>query len=175
MLKATNNLGDRAPAPRNAWTRIEVIDLKPALSGRKWQGSIQVGPCRLRTRSHRYAVGFDNLRDFIMALEKILIDCGGRIFRDRTPIVARARLELEQVRVYLIPEAPVKPPPDFGLDGFYMALDCPTGETYHNFFVHLEDLVQLLHRCAKDVQGLQRKTAAGAVAAVFHDQSPGGN
>lgn len=156
--------------PRAFWTPVEAISIAPALSGHKWHGSLQVGKSRRVMRSKRYTLDFDNLWDLKELCERICLDVGGHIFLRRAMLVNPQKLELAIVRAGALTDSPVAVPPDFDT-GHYLGLETLSGECYHNYFVHLEDLIQLLHRCVIDAQGFKRKTTAGAVAAVFHDKA----
>lgn len=170
-----NKLQPEPLAPRLFWTPIEAVEIKPALSGHKFKGHINLGPSRLHPKQHkRYAVEFDNLRDLIVMLESITLDCGGRIFRARSPIVSKAKLEIEQVHACTWSECTVDKPMEAEfLEGHYLAITMMGGDVYHQWFVNVEDLVQQLHRVAMDVQGLTKSVTAGAVRAAL--TAPGGN
>jgi hypothetical protein len=156
-------------APRVFWTPVEAIEIKPSLSGHKFHGFLQVGKSRRVMRPKRYVLDFDNIWDLKELCERICLDVGGRLFLRRAQRVRPEKLELEAVLAGPITVSPVTVPPDFE-GGFYLGLETPDGDCFHNYFVHLEDLIQLLHRVVIDAQGFKRRTAAGAVAAVFHDQ-----
>lgn len=157
-------------APRDFWTPVEAIDITPSLSGHKFKGSIQLGKSRRCGKPKRYQLDFDNLWDLKELCERICLDLGGRIYLRRAQLVRPEKIELSHVIAGPLSVSPVTVPPDFDA-GFYIGLETPDGECYHNYFVNLEDLIQLLHRCCIDVQGFKRRTTAGSVAAVFHDQS----
>lgn len=154
-------LGD-APA---IWTPIDAIDI----NGLK--GSIQVGVSRKWNTPRRYDLAFDDLWDLTEACEVITLEHGGRVYRRQSPIVARERLALEKVIACGFKSAPTSPPADWEGDrGHYLGAVMMDGErtTYHNFFVHLEDLVALLHAAVRDAQGLNAKRATAAAARTLH-------
>lgn len=157
-------------APRAFWTPVQAIEVAPALSGHKFHGSLQLGPSRRVKRAKRYVLDFDNLWDLKELCERICLDTGGHLLLRRAQLVQPEKLALSIVHAGVLTDSTVTIPPDFDT-GFYLGLETTAGQCYHNYFVHLEDLIQLLHRCVVDAQGFKRNTAAGAVAAVFHDHS----
>lgn len=160
-----------ALVPRDFWTPIESIEVAPALSGHKFKGSIQLGKSRRVAKPVRFDLAFDDLWDLKDIAEGICVSVGGRLYLKRAPKVNLARLQLERVLVGPVSVSPVAVPSGFEDRGWYIGLETPEGECYHNYFVHLEDLIGLLHRCVLDAQGLKRNTTAGAIAAVYHDRN----
>lgn len=154
-------LGD---APK-VWTPIDAIDINGLA------GSIQVGISRKWSTPRRYDFHFDDLWDLVEALEVITLEHGGRVHTRQAPVVARERLALKKVIACPIASAPTERPPDPAFDdGFYMGavMADKLETTYHNFFVHLEDIVALLHQAARDAQGLTATKAAAAVSRTLH-------
>jgi hypothetical protein len=147
------------------WTPIDAIDINGLA------GSIQVGVSRKWNTPRRYDIAFDDLWDLVEAIEVITLEHGGRVYRRPAPIVARERLALTRVIACTAASAPVDRPPDWEGDrGFYMGtvIDDELETTYHNFFVHLEDLVALLHQAVRDAQGITPTKAAAAVGRTLH-------
>jgi hypothetical protein len=147
------------------WTPIDAIDF----NGMK--GSIQVGVSRKWNTPRRYNVAFDDLWDLTEAMEAITLEHGGRVYKAQAPVINAEKLKLERIIAGPISIAETDLPPDWTPgQGFYMRVDLADGQgtQYHNFFLHLEDLVALLHQAVRDAQGLNAKRAAAAVARTLH-------
>lgn len=162
MWKRKAKLLEVIDTPGPIWTPIEAIDINGL------EGELVIGKCRIRPHA-RYKISFDDLWDLTEACEAIVLEHGGRLYKAQAPVVNRGRLALRKVIAGPQSIAEVEKPPEWDVDGFYLQVDMGV-EQYHNFFVHLEDLVALLHRAVADAQGLKPRAnpMRAAVSRALH-------